>query len=212
MIHPSRKILLFIILCLSFCVVNHAFVIIPQHNGSIRTTEDNIINSTESTQRKKFKMAPLAAKPKPNIVTSAFSRSDDISALEAMFPFIHDFILSPFHVREMIEVATKDISKLSRTMIFAIVGYSMPYVGRYIRNTLARGRLGKLTKLEPLSPPSENDGYMITKWYHVFNHVRQGFYLGAINYVIDFIQDSIASFGVHAKIVTIISNFCTSSR
>ncbi len=140
-------------------------------------------------------------------IISSITRTEDLTAIEAVFPFINHMMLSPMQVRELIQILTHQNSKLLRMVICAVVGYFITHVGQFCRNFLSKGKIGRVLRIEQL----ESSGYKKTKAYHIFNHARQGLYLGAINDAIDYFLDSTVALGVNPKLSTILSNACTST-
>lgn len=142
------------------------------------------------------------------IIMTAIDKTEEITAIEALFPFVNRFLVSPDEVKKMITSVTGHYSVLGRIASFAIAGYIVPYIGQICRGILSRGKLGSLLRIKSISPNSEE--YKRTKTYHVFNHARQGFFLGAANNLVDFVLDNFIACDTNTKLVVAISNAFTS--
>lgn len=164
------------------------------------------IQSSTMIDRTKKGVKPLSA-----TITS----TKEISAIEAIFPFFNHLFITPYQVRRLIKYATGDISHISRMFVFAVAGFVIPYVGRFSRDVLSKGKMGDIFTFQPLSSTtddSEEDGYKKTKWYHVTNHIRQGFLLGSITNLVDFCIDIIQAYGgIHSSYFKIVTEFFTSA-
>ena len=145
---------------------------------------------------------------------------DDISAIEALFPFLNHIFLTPYQIRKVIQFATDDISQLGRIVLFSTLGYAIPLIGQFSRTIIANSTLGTKFNIKQIYQDGddvykENNAdrkeYHITKWYHFFNHVRQGCYLASINAAIDCCLDASKGLGLDTQLAAIVSNASTSA-
>lgn len=128
-------------------------------------------------------------------IISAISKTDELTAVEAIFPFINHLVLTPYQLKKVIFSATKDYSQVGRIFLFSMLGYLIPFITAYIQKNLLK---------------QTNNTYIDTKSYHVTNHIRQGLFLGALNNFVDCILDGVEGLGLDTKLATIISNAFTS--
>lgn len=89
--------------------------------------------------------------------------------------------------------------------MFALLACTLHYIGQYSRKIILPNK--QLQKFQS----SDFITYQNTKRYHVFNHLTQGFALGAIQQFIDLVLDSAEAIGFTSKLARVVTNFGTSA-
>lgn len=119
---------------------------------------------------------------------------------------MNHIILTPYQLKRVIQSSTQDYSQVARIFLFATLGYFIPCIAKTFTTKIARRLNSKNDEND-----SNNYSYFGSNSYHITNHIRQGFYLGAVNNFVDCILDG-AEKGSHVntKLATILSNAFTS--
>ena len=187
----------------------NAFTALPTAPLPTHTTTKYVNTKTWLKSRKNFKVAPLLSAKDPAVgIAVSVAAAEEISFMEAMFPFLNYFLVSRRKLTQMFQIFTADVSKLYRLSLCAAIGYVLPNIAKSSRDLLSKGKAGTLLGVQPLQPGRE---YEQTKWYHLFNHIKQGLYLGAANDLIDCMLDSFAVLGFDMNLLQITSNGISSA-
>ncbi len=116
-----------------------------------------------------------------------------MTPFESTFPFISRLVGSPGQARGLITFLRQETSDIRQIMLFAAVGYGIPFLGDSARKTM----LGM-----------DEIKYKRTRAYHVLNHISQGFKLGAITTLMETISEMIL--GVDTAITVVMTNAISS--
>jgi len=115
-------------------------------------------------------------------ITSFFDNEEvvNITPFESTFPFVSKLIGNPSQARNLIRFLRQETSDIRQIMLFAFVGYLIPLIGQLVRK--------KVTSMN-------EETYRTTAYYHVSNHISQGFKLGAITTLIETISEMVLGLG-----------------
>jgi Small-conductance mechanosensitive channel len=150
---------------------------------------------TMMTSHKTRKSTSLLESKISQHVSTLFDNDElaHMTPFESTFPFVARIIGSPSQARNLIAFLRQETSDLRQIVIFATVGYSIPMVG----NLVAK----KLFKMDQTN-------YAKTRFFHVINHISQGFKLGAFTTLIETICEMIL--GLETEITAVLTNTVSS--
>ena len=127
---------------------------------------------------------------------TAFFDSDEvvhITPFESTFPFISKLIGNPSQARNLIDFLRQETSDIRQIVLFTFIGYLIPLIGQLVRK-------------KTLSIDEET--YKASAYYHVSNHISQGFKLGAITTLIETISEMVLGLG--KNITAVLTNTSSS--
>jgi len=116
-----------------------------------------------------------------------------LTPFESTFPFVSRIIGSPSQARNLIAFLRQETSDLRQIVILASIGYSIPIVGNFVAKKFFQMDQTRYTK---------------TPFYHVTNHISQGFKLGALTILIETISQMIL--GLETEITAVLTNTVSS--
>jgi small-conductance mechanosensitive channel len=116
-----------------------------------------------------------------------------MTPFESTFPFISRIVGSPSQARDTITFLRQETSDIRQIALFALIGYGIPFLGNSVRK--------RVLKMDELK-------YKNTSFYHVLNHISQGFKLGAFITLIETISEMIL--GLDSAITIVMTNAISS--
>ena len=123
-----------------------------------------------------------------NQISSFFDNEEvaNITPFESTFPFVSRLVGNPSQARNMIGFLRQETSDLRQIVIFAFIGYLIPLIGHMVSK--------KVLKVD-------KETYKTTGYYHLSNHISQGFILGALTTLIETISEMILGLGKEITVV-----------
>lgn len=116
-----------------------------------------------------------------------------MTPFESIFPFTSRLIGSPTQARDIIGFLRQETSDIRQIMLFALIGYGVPFLGSSVSN--------KVLKMDQKT-------YQKTKTFHILNHISQGFKIGAFSTFIETISELIL--GLDSAITVLMTNTISS--
>jgi len=165
-------------------VVTVVFLVLIRDNlcQGFVTPSSRVPSKRESSLFAVFKPAP----PPPPIVQAMVAK-EEISVIEALFPFVHNLIITPYQLRKLITFTIQDFSEVKKVIVFTTLGYVIPYIGRFGREIFTNGNF----RMSPM-----DDNYKTTKTYHICNHIKQGFWVASANEIIELLFHGSQALGI----------------